>query len=1741
MRRLQILIIGVIVSFLMGCSGGGGGGSVVSGGGGGSFQAPPAVTGTTADVVLRFNLARAVPDGVKLRFTGLDASGNVLFGPQEKERAASVTLTLPVTVTRLRIEYLRDGLVVGLVTLNLALSPDTTLTIEDPDFADVVATLTGLAVEPLTLARGTRGNLIAVGTFSDGTTQDLSASVTWTSDTPSVASVSNEAGQRGQVQALEVGSTRISGSLAGQTASATVEVTAATLTSLGVTPPNNLATPGTTLQLTATGVFSDGTTQDLSSQVAWKSSNTALARVSAQGLVTVLAPGTVTLTADFGAQQASANLTISAVPVTGLAVTPVTPTLARGTQLQMTATATLLDGTTEDVTSSAVWSSTDSGNVPVNQGLVTAANLGTSQVSAAFAGFGDTQLVTVTAPVLQTITVNPGHVAIGAGTSQAYTATGAYSDGTSLDLTATATFSSDNLAVATVLGSTASGLTAGQATITATQGAISGQATLTVTDSPLVSLAVTPANPSAAQGTSVQFVAVGTYQDGTTQDLTSQVAWTSSTGAATVSNAAGSNGLAQAVSTTGSPATITATLGATSGAATLTVTAATLVSIQVTPTQPQVVAGFTQTFTATGIYSDGSNQNLTGVASWTSSAPAVASMAANVATGLVAGQTDVQATVGAVTGSTRLTVTQATLSSIAVAPVNPSIARGTQVQMVATGTFSDGSTRDISSSVSWTSASPSQVSFAPSGGLATGNNVGSPVVTATFGAVQGTTTVTVTAATLVSLDVTPAHPLVVRGVDQQFTATGRYSDASVQDLTTMVTWSSSNTGAATISNAAGSQGLASTSGGSGQTSIGAQLGAVTGSTTLTVRTATLTGLTVNPVSSTIAKGTNQQFTCTGDFSDGTTADLTSSVTWSSDNAAATVSNAAGSRGLAFGAGAGSAGISAGLGALTSNTAALTVTAATLIGVQVTPRAQNVQSGAVINYTATGTYSDGSSQNLTSMASWSSSNPAVVTIGAATGVATTQVGSPGQSTITATVGAFSDSTNLTVRQATLNSIDVTPTSASIARGGSQQFTAIGNYADGSTLDLTTLVTWSSGTPAVAPISNANGSRGLATTSGTGMTSISCTLGSVTSNAATLNVTSATLTRLDVTPMAQTIIDGTTQAYTATGTFSDGSTSNLTGSVSWTSSDTTVATMSSNVATGQNAGATSIRATQGAIVGQTTLTVRAATLSSIAVTPASTALQQTASQQYQATGTYSDGSTLNITSLVTWASSSTSVATISNAADSKGLALALVAGGTNITATFGAVTSPNATLTVIGAIAPVIALGVNSAPPDGLSNNADVYNASGAALVSYSSDATNLVSGDTNGPGTQGRDLFATLGSVTKRLNLVNGTTQATFPAPPPGFGVPNSTDQSRIAQNGGFVVFRTTFSLLTSDTNYANNQPTGPFGGDDIYRVPISFPGGVLTAGVPVRVSEDGSGNQIPSSSSGFVVSSPDVSADGNYVCFVTNYNWPGNVNPAGNNQSYRKDMTTGALIKISVADGVGGAQSASSATAPKISNDGRYVGFRSSASNLVTGDTNSQPDVFIRDTVNNTTIRASLTNSGAQSSISDAPFPVGVFSFNISGNGQFVVFASDNNDLVSGDNNGLVDVFVRDLVNNTTERVSVADDESQGIGGDVFTGTYSLGISSNGRYVVFSSQMTNLDPTSPDTNGQADVFVRDRQTGRTRRVSLKPDRSQGLGTAFEPSISDDGLWISFSTDSALVSTDTNGTVDVYVVANPLVP
>lgn len=339
----------------------------------------------------------------------------------------------------------------------------------------------------------------------------------------------------------------------------------------------------------------------------------------------------------------------------------------------------------------------------------------------------------------------------------------------------------------------------------------------------------------------------------------------------------------------------------------------------------------------------------------------------------------------------------------------------------------------------------------------------------------------------------------------------------------------------------------------------------------TVTTLPVVSVVLTPRSSVISSGGAQQFAATASFQNGTTQDVTSSASWSSSNTAIATVNS--STGLASSVGAGLATISA---AYQNLTGLASLKIVSLTTVSVAPSAASALPGTTQQFTAVAQFSDGTVSEVDTSALWSSSNPGVATV-TNTGLASTLAN--GSTTITATYGGMTASGVLNVR--TLSSVSVAPANASLAKGTNQQFTASANYTDGTSSDITRLVSWSSSNSSTARISNIPGSQGFVTTVAAGTVTITATYGSA--NASTsLTVTPPAATSLAIIPDNLLLPPGGTLQAQATAKFTDGTTSDVTSSVAWNSSNTSVATISSQgLVTGVQTGTTTVTATLGSL--------------------------------------------------------------------------------------------------------------------------------------------------------------------------------------------------------------------------------------------------------------------------------------------------------------------------------------------------------------------------------------------------------------------------------------------------------------------------------------------------------------------------------------------------------------------------------
>jgi Tol biopolymer transport system component len=430
-----------------------------------------------------------------------------------------------------------------------------------------------------------------------------------------------------------------------------------------------------------------------------------------------------------------------------------------------------------------------------------------------------------------------------------------------------------------------------------------------------------------------------------------------------------------------------------------------------------------------------------------------------------------------------------------------------------------------------------------------------------------------------------------------------------------------------------------------------------------------------------------------------------------------------------------------------------------------------------------------------------------------------------------------------------------------------------------------------------------------------------------------------------------------------------------------------------------------------------------------------------------------------------------------------------------------------------------------------------------FVAFVSFASNLVAGDTNGAW----DVFVhdrTTGE-TSRVSVASDGTQAKVT----GLVTPEDRGRPSISADGRFVAFTSTARNLSAR---GTNPFTGIFIRDRQANTTTVMEPPIDGRNLEPAISGDGrivafasGGSNLPGWQQGYragifvydrlgglsrisvstnsaqasdASDAPSVDAAGRLVVFasaaadlvVNDTNGLGDV--------FLRDRMSGDTTRISVrADG---GQLNNGSGNPRISADGRFVAFESAASNVVTGDTNGQGDIFLHDRQTHNVSRVSVATGGTQAN-GVSVWPA------ISGDGRYVAFLSYATNLVPNDTNGAADVFLHDRQTQQTTRVSVADDGTQANGD-----SQRFALSADGKFVAFTSVAMNLVATN--LGGGSGIFVRDREGNHTTRVDVATDGTRGAGIAASPAISADGRFVAFQSSAALVTSDTNGTGDVFV-------
>jgi trimeric autotransporter adhesin len=395
-----------------------------------------------------------------------------------------------------------------------------------------------------------------------------------------------------------------------------------------------------------------------------------------------------------------------------------------------------------------------------------------------------------------------------------------------------------------------------------------------------------------AKGTSLTLTATGVYSDQSASDISDNVTW--AVDDSTVLSLDTTQGVVISADNEGQT-TIHATSGGIEAVLDVTVTSATLDQLTLSPTTVTLAMGMETELTASGTFSDLSTQDITDDVSWTSGDTAIASLDGHTVRGVSPGQTQITGSFDGLNGTIDVTVTDKTLDSIDVSPVDQTLNTGEHLQFQVVGHFSDNSTEDLTQTAIWSVDDTSLATIsnvAGIRGLLYALAPGSLSVTATLGSVSDSTSLTTTGESITRVRITPTLVVVNEGSTLDLTFEGLFSDDSVVNLTEDVLWLSVNSSCATISNASGEEGRVEgiAAGQTFVTALFGQLGFV--KPVFVIRSFDITGQEA---------GENRyQFIAYGDYGDDEqVVDMTAYVTWTSDNPSIlSFSTVAGEEGLA---------------------------------------------------------------------------------------------------------------------------------------------------------------------------------------------------------------------------------------------------------------------------------------------------------------------------------------------------------------------------------------------------------------------------------------------------------------------------------------------------------------------------------------------------------------------------------------------------------------------------------------------------------------------------------------------------------------------------------------------------------------------------------------------------------------------------------------------------------------------------
>ena len=639
--------------------------------------------------------------------------------------------------------------------------------------------------------------LAAIGTFSDGTSREVTQDVTWSSSDTAIADVSN----KGVVTPVEVGEVGIVASVPDTSIKdeATVTVTDAEVESVTIgSQTGTFSSPvGVPLKLTAQANFSDGTSIDITNKdaVDWQSDSTSIATVS-RGVVTPITQGNSCITATFSGVTGSKTIEVTDGTLRSLSIEGDDSTPFQ-IPITLKAMGIFSDGTTYELTDGLTWSA--DGDATVMDGVVTPTAVGEATITLQYQGLQATHKVTITGGILESLTIGSttGSFTTYVGVPLTLTVQANFSDGTSKDITGEDAigWESSSTDYATVYNGVVDAISVGKADITATFEGISATQNIVITDSVLESIAI-EGDDSTPALLPITLKVMGTYSDGSTQEVTDGLTWTAE-GDATVLDG-------EVTPTAAGKATITVTKDELKAEHKVTITDAIVTSLTIGSKTDsfETPIGVPLDLTVEAVFSDGSTKDITGqdAISWKSASTSYATVSGGTVNPIKKGKAEITATFDEVSASQEITITDAVLQSLAIEG-DDSTPLSLPVTLEVMGTYSDGSTKKVTDGLTW---SVEEGDATVADGVVTPNAAGEVKISVSEDSVEEPAehkiTVTDAVITAIELSLDSEDPISI-GSERQLIAKATLSDGNIianiakRDS---VVWTSDSTSVATV-------------------------------------------------------------------------------------------------------------------------------------------------------------------------------------------------------------------------------------------------------------------------------------------------------------------------------------------------------------------------------------------------------------------------------------------------------------------------------------------------------------------------------------------------------------------------------------------------------------------------------------------------------------------------------------------------------------------------------------------------------------------------------------------------------------------------------------------------------------------------------------------------------------------------------------------------------------------------------